>query len=293
MPPVDLEVTCFTWNIAQASRSAAGSSIARLFETATADIIAITAQEITETSSLIDGLAPGPSGELTTALTAAFPAGYALAASANQGSMVLWLFFLKSSQFKLTVDDTLRISHYAPPVTHSKASLVALVSAALGDATRTIAFVGNHLECYDEQYPTRVVEWKRIVAEVPRTNYTVLFGDLNFRVELPRDAVLDLIARRDIASLIAADQLARAKRENPEFAAFREAPIAFLPTYKFDADSDEYDSSPKRRIPSYVDRVLVAEGEGLPPIRIDEYTTVNDKLSDHRPVVARLVVRFA
>jgi endonuclease/exonuclease/phosphatase family metal-dependent hydrolase len=292
MASSDLGVTCVTWNIAQARCEAAGSRIARLFETATSDIITISVQEITETSLLVDGLAPGPSAELTTSLTATFPANYTLAASANQGSVVLFVFFLKNSRFQLTVNDTFRISHYAPPVTHSKASLVALLTATLGGVSRTISIIGNHLECYDEQYATRVTEWKRLVAEAPRTDYTVMFGDLNFRIELPRDTVADLIARREIAAMITADQLERAKRENPEFAGFREAPIGFLPTYKFDADSDEYDTSAKRRIPSYVDRVLVAEGDGVPPIDIAEYTTVNDKLSDHRPVVAKLRIPF-
>ena len=43
------------------------------------------------------------------------------------------------------------------------------------------------------------------------------------------------------------------------FSGFEEAPITFMPTYKFDADTDVYDSSEKRRIPSWTDRVLYRE----------------------------------
>lgn len=35
------------------------------------------------------------------------------------------------------------------------------------------------------------------------------------------------------------------------FVGFSEPPIKFLPTYKFDIQSDHYDSSSKNRVPSY------------------------------------------
>lgn len=35
------------------------------------------------------------------------------------------------------------------------------------------------------------------------------------------------------------------------FVGFSEPPINFLPTYKFDIQSDYYDSSSKNRVPSY------------------------------------------
>lgn len=35
------------------------------------------------------------------------------------------------------------------------------------------------------------------------------------------------------------------------FVGFSEPPIKFLPTYKFDIQSDNYDSSSKNRVPSY------------------------------------------
>ena len=38
------------------------------------------------------------------------------------------------------------------------------------------------------------------------------------------------------------------------FRGFREHPILFRPTYKYDPGTDEFDTSTKQRIPSYTDR---------------------------------------
>ena len=40
------------------------------------------------------------------------------------------------------------------------------------------------------------------------------------------------------------------------FRGFREGPINFAPTYKYDLFSDDYDTSDKQRCPAWTDRVL-------------------------------------
>ena len=68
---------------------------------------------------------------------------------------------------------------------------------------------------------------------------------------------------------------------------FKEGPLNFDPTYKYDDHSDMYDSSQKKRIPAWCDRVLyedIAESKGK--IDLLWYGRKESLFSDHRPVVA-------
>ncbi|KAJ2080763.1 hypothetical protein H4R24_002855 [Coemansia sp. RSA 988] len=78
--------------------------------------------------------------------------------------------------------------------------------------------------------------------------------------------------------------------------AFREMPIQFPPTYKYDPGTDRYDSSEKRRIPAWCDRVLF---RGATPNAPDPQGTIAPlayqrfecRQSDHRPIFAAFRVR--
>ncbi|KAL7464358.1 hypothetical protein ACHAXS_009082 [Conticribra weissflogii] len=63
-----------------------------------------------------------------------------------------------------------------------------------------------------------------------------------------------------------------------------EGPLNFFPTYKFDRNSDHYDSSQKKRVPSWTDRILYKADAD---VEVLSYCSVPDiKTSDHRPVYA-------
>merc|ERR1711971_823817 len=69
---------------------------------------------------------------------------------------------------------------------------------------------------------------------------------------------------------------------------FDEAEIKFPPTYKFDTHSDEYDSSKKKRVPSWTDRILWKRD---PQVRSLTYGSIQSiRCSDHRPVFAQFEV---
>jgi len=61
------------------------------------------------------------------------------------------------------------------------------------------------------------------------------------------------IAAGELSYLLEHDQLRKEMRNNNAFRlqSFEEAPITFKPTYKYNAGSEEYDSSEKRRIPAW------------------------------------------
>jgi hypothetical protein len=69
--------------------------------------------------------------------------------------------------------------------------------------------------------------------------------------------------------------------ERRAFPGFVEGKISFEPTFKFDKDTGEYDTSHKQRIPAWTDRIL------FKPVgtRVLEYASVPEaQHSDHRPV---------
>jgi hypothetical protein len=60
-----------------------------------------------------------------------------------------------------------------------------------------------------------------------------------------------------VDSLLKHDQLLKQRKEGKAFVGFKEHPIRFLPTYKYDIGSDgTWDSSEKQRAPSWCDRIL-------------------------------------
>jgi len=64
---------------------------------------------------------------------------------------------------------------------------------------------------------------------------------------------------------------------------FEEAPIRFPPTYKFDSNSDRYDSNPKKmRVPSWTDRILWKRDGNIRNVAYSSAPSL--KCSDHRPV---------
>lgn len=64
------------------------------------------------------------------------------------------------------------------------------------------------------------------------------------------------------------------------FSFYQEATMTFNPTYKFDLNSNDYDSSEKARVPAWTDRIL-SRSQNLKQIN---YSTAPLRFSDHRSV---------
>lgn len=66
---------------------------------------------------------------------------------------------------------------------------------------------------------------------------------------------------------------------------FYEAPITFLPTYKYDRRSSEYDTSEKSRVPAWCDRILYRTRDAS-RVQNQHYRRYEANVSDHRPISA-------
>ncbi|KAL9129500.1 MAG: hypothetical protein Q9217_002060 [Psora testacea] len=120
----------------------------------------------------------------------------------------------------------------------------------------------------------------------------ILNGDLNYRIDtMSRDTVIKAVNANNLAKLLERDQLLVSRRRNPAFRlrTFRESPISFAPTYKYDVGSDRYDTSEKRRAPAWCDRILY---RGVGRIKQLNYRRHELRVSDHRPVSGTFKMRI-
>ncbi|XP_066294080.1 phosphatidylinositol polyphosphate 5-phosphatase type IV-like isoform X2 [Branchiostoma lanceolatum] len=121
------------------------------------------------------------------------------------------------------------------------------------------------------------------------------FGDMNFRLDHERSKVEELIKhghKSDYKELVAHDQLTNFMKKEEAFVGFKESQIRFPPTYKFDLNTDHYDTSPKLRVPSYTDRVLYKCKKAGDITALNYSNVPSIKISDHRPVYAVFEVKI-
>ena len=74
--------------------------------------------------------------------------------------------------------------------------------------------------------------------------------------------------------------------KDPLLAGFAEGAIDFAPTYKFDKNSENYDSGLIKQSPAYTDRILLKGGTAGSLREMTYYSSRDIRLSDHRPVLA-------
>lgn len=135
-----------------------------------------------------------------------------------------------------------------------------------------------------------------------------MIRDFNYRVERDRDDMEEMASNGDYDGMLESDQLNIEMRNGKVFNGFREAGISFAPTFKYDEGVPglAFDSSEKRRVPAYCDRVLFrgssasrgndvvspSNGDGI-RIQPAEYTSCQDVLeSDHKPVRCVFSIRL-
>ena len=108
---------------------------------------------------------------------------------------------------------------------------------------------------------------------------------MNYRIDMPRDQVISATQGNNISALLQHDQLYREQQFNTKLCLyhFKEAPITFLPTYKYDPGSNCYDTSEKQRVPAWCDRIL---WKSFMPHHVKNicYKRYEVDISDHRPV---------
>lgn len=176
-------------------------------------------------------------------------------------------------------------------------------------------FITSHFTSGDAKVYERVLDYNKIVEALalpkglPDTNpyrstpsdvttrfdQVFWFGDFNFRLSKDRvdvEAIMSRTVGSDMGPLLEHDQLSKEMKDGSIFKGFQEAPIHFLPTYKFDIGCDIYDTTSKQRTPSYTDRILYRSRQA-DDIKVVKYNSCSSiKTSDHRPVISVFQVKL-
>ncbi|KAG2196876.1 hypothetical protein INT46_006055 [Mucor plumbeus] len=129
-------------------------------------------------------------------------------------------------------------------------------------------------------------------ASIFHNDFLIWCGDLNYRVNLNEAVIKNWLRQDRLDVLLDYDQLSIERNAGRTFQMFDEGPISFAPTYKYDAGTNQYDTSEKRRAPSWTDRILWKKdrkGANKQSLELKSYKNCMEMMmSDHKPVRALL-----
>lgn len=111
----------------------------------------------------------------------------------------------------------------------------------------------------------------------------LIFGDLNFRLEMDNGQCRQMIKDGNLSDLTTHDQFLKTRETNNHFSDLEEGELSFDPTYKFNFNTNDYDTSKKIRVPAWCDRIIWKKS---PYITQNFYNSVDYSYSDHKPVYA-------
>ncbi|KAJ3017593.1 hypothetical protein HKX48_003458 [Thoreauomyces humboldtii] len=129
------------------------------------------------------------------------------------------------------------------------------------------------------------------VSTIFDTDHLFFLGDLNYRISLPDTDVKAIVTKGDVTQLLKFDQLLIEQRARRAFHDFQEAAITFVPTFKYDIGTNTFDTSEKKRTPSFCDRILWFQN----PLHVNDPLWICPKwyrscmdltMSDHKPIMA-------
>jgi len=130
-------------------------------------------------------------------------------------------------------------------------------------------------------------------ATIGGHEFVVWLGDMNYRIRMTDEGVRRAMEAYPppVAELAAADELLLERLAGRVFVGFKEGPLTFHPTYKYDRGTDMYDTSRKKRAPAWCDRVLWRESEDVRQLCYGRVERLMN--SDHRPVAADFELSIA
>lgn len=212
---------------------------------------------------------------------------YASLWSSSLGGVALFLFIKESNLCNISnIEASFKKTGFGG-VSANKGA----IALSLNYSTTSFCFVTSHLAAGYSNIEERHNNYKNITKYIRFSknkqikDFDVIFwlGDFNYKIDLSLESVKELINEKKYDVLFDFDQLNKQMASGDTFPFYDEMEIDFPPTYKFDNNTNIYDSSEKQRIPAWTDRILNMSRNKLVNQLIYD---CDDKtiFSDHRPV---------
>ena len=170
--------------------------------------------------------------------------------------------------------------------------------------SQRLCFINSHLAAHQEKVAERNRDFRSILdgLSLPETltagpefafDHVFWVGDLNYRIDMEREAVVKHAEKGKLKALWEADQLRQEMEKGTVFAGWKEMGTPadnFPPTYRYTRGVEpRVYNDEKARVPSWCDRILYHSLPGTRPVTVKEYSAYNGFLaSDHNPVVAKV-----
>ena len=257
-----IKASFLTWNVAgKHPIDETKEEFCKVFRgpVSTSDLVVIAMEEIEMTvKSVVTGSSNYTAGwaELIKQSPSVFESNpdYVLATHDSVGTVFLAVLIKKSLLNFIQAGKPQQIKLGAGGFLANKAAILIPVKA--GEAK--ILAIGCHLTAHEQNFEERNQQIHEILEHpyVSKCDYVFFVGDLNYRVALPYEETIELCKNNNVKKLLENDQLKNIQKKDKIIGSLMEPEIKFLPTYKFDKNSDVYDTSSKKRVPSYTDRIL-------------------------------------
>ena len=259
-----LKFSIITWNVASVKpHSIVLEEIIESFScgNSPADIIFITLQEIDM------GVVSVVSGNSKTSIKWSkividavnkSPIPFIILNESTLGGVYSSILIKRGNNFKINITDVQQIRLGTLGIAANKGAVIFHLLIGI----TKFCLIGCHLSPHTEHWNERNEQIKYLLHQIENSyDYLIFSGDLNYRCTLNYDETLNYIQGNNISKLLEFDQLLITKSKDKIINKLKEPIINFLPTYKFDKDSNIYDSSPKHRVPSWTDRILIKRGK--------------------------------
>ena len=128
-----------------------------------------------------------------------------------------------------------------------------------------------------------------ISSDIEHCDFCFWMGDLNYRVEMESSKARQLLAQKKYDELIGSDQLNRAIQLGDAFEGFKEGPILFPPTFKYNVGTSKSLTLVKNFGPLL--GLTESSGKKISALRLKAYWNALDvTISDHKPVAAMFIL---